>query len=67
MNAQILADELHCKGFRTRVITSTSIEVSLTSRKISAMEVSQALYEIFSYWNAFNAIRQTNGTVIVSE
>jgi hypothetical protein len=67
MNAQILADELHSKGFRTRVITSTSIEVSLTARKVSAMEVSQALFEIFQYWHAFNVIRQSNGTVIVSE
>lgn len=46
-NANLVADELHSAGFRTKVLTSNGVIVSLISRKVSTMEVETALDQIF--------------------
>ena len=63
-NANLIADELHNAGFRTKVVTSTAVKVSLTSRTISTIEVETALGQIFD--NAKYNLRSLLGEVIVS-
>lgn len=46
-NANLVADELHAVGFRTKVLVSNAVEVSLSNRKPSRMEVETALEQIF--------------------
>lgn len=46
-NANLVADELHSVGFRTKAFLNNAVEVSLSNRKPSAMEVEIALDNIF--------------------
>jgi len=46
-NANLVADELHETGFRTKVFTSNGVIVSLTNRKVGRIEVETALDQIF--------------------
>ena len=46
-HSHIVADELHNAGFRTKVLTSNAVQVSLSNRKPSTMEVWITLREIF--------------------
>ena len=62
-NANLIADELHKAGFRTKVVTSNCVAVSLTNRKPSTMEVETALNDIFE-GIAFD-VRSVNNAVLV--
>jgi len=64
-HSNLVANELKSAGFRTRVITSNAVEVSLTSRKISTLEVSYATDQIFSEVQ-FNFTATNNANVIIS-
>lgn len=45
-HANLVADELHKVGFRTRVIVSNAVEVSL-NRQVSTLEVQLATDKLF--------------------
>lgn len=47
INSNIVADRLHDTGFRTKVITSNAVQVGLTNRKVSTMEVKTTLNKLF--------------------
>lgn len=46
-HANLVANELHQTGFRTKAITSNAVLISLTSRKVSKQEVQVALDQHF--------------------
>lgn len=46
-NVNLLANELHNAGFRTKVLTSNTVRVDLSTRKPSTQEVEAALEQIF--------------------
>lgn len=71
MNIKELEIELKNKGFNTNIIEhghhKGQLEVSLKNRQVSVMEVSQALFELHSYWHSHNVQKTYSGVVIVSE
>ena len=46
-HANLVANELHEMGFRTKVFTSNAVTVKLSNRKVSQMEVQTALLQAF--------------------
>lgn len=46
-HTNLVANELHNSGFRTKVLTGNAVQVSLTSRKVSTIEVKYALDQLF--------------------
>jgi hypothetical protein len=62
-HSNLVANELKNAGFRTRVLTSNAVEVSL-NRKISTLEVLHTTDKLFDEIK-FNA-ESVNGKVILS-
>ncbi len=63
MKANLIANELHAVGFRTKVVCSNAVAVSLTSRKVSTMEVEAAFDKIFERRD-FEINQTVNGVLI---
>lgn len=63
-NANFVANELYSVGFRTKVITSNGVLVSLTSRKVGIMEVEGALDKIFDGEIEFQYQATSSGVLV---
>lgn len=62
-NANLVSDELHAAGFRTKVLVSNAVKVDLSNRKLSTMEVEIALDNIFEGIN-FNCKSNSNSVIV---
>jgi len=63
-HTQLTATELKNIGFETEIFTSETVIVSLTSRKVSKMEVETALNQIFD--SIEFKLQSTNNGVMVT-
>lgn len=61
----LVADMLKSSGFRIKTVTSTCIEVFLTTRSISINEVSTALENAFDFDPASDYHHTNTGSILV--
>jgi sensor domain CHASE-containing protein len=62
-HAVVVENELFNKGFKARVVVGQMVEVSLSNRKVSQMEVRQALEETFEEIE-FSLANTANGVLV---
>ena len=62
-NANLVANELHEMGFRTKVFASNAVQVTLTNRKVSTMEVIDALEQAFDVIQ-FRTVSTVDGVLV---
>jgi len=61
--ANMIADDLHYAGFRTKVENSNCVSVSLSNRKPNVMEIETAMEK--EYDTSVFTFRSTNNEVLV--